>query len=94
MEAQPDLTLGQKTAPAYLDVSRTPDGRYCVVFVKGGISRRSYAPTAEQVLAQARHAGDLAVRTDDSVLRGCCQEAGVTLLDNNDEDTNAVSRLV
>lgn len=70
------------TDPAtYLDVTRTPDGRYCVAFTRDGVIRRSYTPLVEQVISQARRAGNLAVRTDDPALRQRCQEAGVALLE-------------
>lgn len=69
------------SGPAFLDVTRTVDGRYCVAFTRDGVSRRSYTRSVEQVVGQARRAGDLAVRTDDPTLRQRCYEAGVTLIE-------------
>jgi rRNA-processing protein FCF1 len=67
--------------PTYLEVTRTADGRYCVAFIRDGVSRRSYTPSIEQVIGQARRAGNLAVQTDDLALRQRCQEAGVALVE-------------
>lgn len=70
---------------AYLDVTRTTDGRFCVAFVRGSFSRRSYTPSLDQVVAQARRAGSIAVRTDDLAVRQRCQEAGVALIESGAE---------
>lgn len=68
------------SAPAFLDVTRASDGRYCVVYTRAGVGRRSYASSAGQVVGQAQRAGGLPVRTDDEALRGHCREAGLMLL--------------
>jgi hypothetical protein len=65
---------------AYLAVTRLPDGRYCVAYTAGGISRKSYTPSLEQVVRQAQRAGGLPVRTDDSALRQRCQDAQLPLI--------------
>lgn len=70
---------------AHLDVTPTSDGRYCVVFVRAGVSRRSYAASLAQVIGQAQRAGVAAVRTDDPELRERCLELGVALLDGVEE---------
>ena len=75
------MSAAKPSMPPYLDVTRTADGRYCVAFTRDGVSRRSYTPSIEQVIGQARRAGNLAVRTDDHALRQSCQEAGVALLE-------------
>jgi rRNA-processing protein FCF1 len=75
------MTGAQNPTHAYLDVTRVSDGRYCVAFVRGEFNRRSYTPSAEQVIVQAQRAGSIAVRTDDADLRRRCEEAGVTLLE-------------
>lgn len=75
------MTGAQSPVHAYLDVTRASDGRYCVAFVRGDFNRRSYTPSVEQVIVQARRAGSIAVRTDDAHLRQRCQEAGVVLLE-------------
>lgn len=75
------MTRAEPSSNTYLEVTRTPDGRYCVAFTRDGVSRRSYTPSIDQVIGQARRAGGLAVRTDDQDLRRRCQEAEVTLLE-------------
>lgn len=75
------MSGAQAPARAYLDVTRVSDGRYCVAFVRGESSRRSYTPSVEQIVVQAQRAGSIAVRTDDPALRQYCQEAGVALLE-------------
>jgi uncharacterized membrane protein len=75
------VTGAQSPAQAYLDVTRASDGRYCVTFIRGEFSRRSYTPSAEQVVVQARRAGNIAVRADDAALRQRCHEAGVTVIE-------------
>lgn len=65
----------------YLDVTRTTDGRYCVAFTRDGVSRRSYTPSIDQVIGQARRAGNIAIRTEDDALRRRCEEAGVPLIE-------------
>lgn len=72
-------------APAYLDVTAVSDGRYCVVFTRAEVGRRSYASSPAQVVGQARRAGGIPVRTDDEVLRGHCREAGLVLLPIGEE---------
>lgn len=79
------MTGAEPPTPTYLDVTRTTDGRYCVAFTRGELSRRSYTPSADQVVVQAQRAGSLAVRTDDPALRQRCQEAGVALIDDGAE---------
>jgi hypothetical protein len=66
-------------------VTRASDGRYCVAFVRGEQNRRSYTPSADQIVAQARRAGGIAVRTDDLALRQRCQEAGLQLIERDGE---------
>lgn len=73
-----------QAAVAYLDVTPTADGRYCVVFYRAGVSRRSYASSLPQVLGQAQRAGVAAVRTDDPGLRQRCEELGLALLDREE----------
>lgn len=75
------MTGVQTPTLAYLDVTRAPDGRYCVAFIRGEFNRRSYTPSIEQIVAQARRAGSIAVRTDDAALRQRCMEVGVALLE-------------
>jgi uncharacterized protein with PIN domain len=83
------------TKPAHLDVTRTADGRYCVIFVRGGVSRRSYTRSLEQVMSQAQRVGDIVVRTDDLALRQRCQECGVALVGlSGEEAAHAVPGLV
>ncbi|MEI7768911.1 MAG: hypothetical protein WCI67_02930 [Chloroflexales bacterium] len=65
---------------AYLAVTLLPDGRYCVAYTDGGVSRRSYTPSLEQVIRQAQRAGGLPVRTEDSALRQRCLDANLTLI--------------
>jgi rRNA-processing protein FCF1 len=72
--------------PAYLDVIRTSDGRYCVTFTRGEFARRSYTPSLDQVIVQARRAGIIAVRTDDLALRQRCQEADIPLVNLRAEE--------
>jgi hypothetical protein len=79
------MVEAQRPTRAYLDVTRASDGRYCVAFVRGGFNRRSYTPSAEQIIVQAQRAGSIAVRTDDADLRQCCREAGVALLETGVE---------
>jgi rRNA-processing protein FCF1 len=69
------------SGPAYLDVTRTADGRYCVAFTRDGVSRRSYTSSIAHVSGQAQRAGHVAVQTEDLALRQRCQEAGVALID-------------
>lgn len=80
------MSVVESSKPTYLDVTRGPDGRYCVTFTRGGVSRQSYTPSIEQVISQARRAGNLAVRTDDHALRQRCQEAGLTVLDQSAQE--------
>lgn len=83
------------SGPAYLDVTRTADGRYCVAFTRDGVSRRSYTRSIAQVIGQAQRAGNLAVQTADLALRQRCQEAGVALIELSEEEaSHAVSGLV
>jgi acetamidase/formamidase len=79
------MVPGDHAAVAYLDVTPTPDGRYCVVFNRAGVSRRSYASSLLQVVSQAQRAGVAAVRTDDPGLRQRCEELGLALLDRGEE---------
>jgi hypothetical protein len=79
------MTGAQSSARAYLDVTRAPDGRYCVTFIRGEFSRRSYTSSAEQIIGQARRAGNIAVRADDADLRQHCHEAGVTVIEPDTE---------
>ncbi len=65
---------------AYLEVTRLPDGRYCVAYTAGEISRKSYTPSLDQVIRQAQRAGGLPVRTDDSALRQRCEDAALPLI--------------
>jgi hypothetical protein len=75
------MTGVQSLPAAYLDVTRAPDGRYCVAFIRGEFNRRSYTQSAEQIIVQARRAGSIAVRTDDADLQQRCREAGLALLE-------------
>lgn len=75
------MIRAESPAHAYLDVTRASDGRYCVAFIRGEFNRRSYTPSAQQIVVQAQRAGSIAVRTDDADLRQRCQEAGVALLE-------------
>lgn len=76
-------TTGTEHTPpagAYLEVTRLPDGRYCVAYTAGEVSRKSYTPSLEQVVRQAQRAGGLPVRTDDGALRQLCEDAAVPLI--------------
>lgn len=75
----------QGPARPYLDVTRAPDGRYCVTFIRGEFSRRSYTSSADQIVVQARRAGNIAVRADDPALRQQCHEAGVAVIEPGTE---------
>lgn len=79
-EAQTSTAGETAPAGAYLDVTRTADGRYCVAYTGGGVSRRSYTSSVEQVIRQAQRAGGIPVRTDDEALRRSCQEAALPLV--------------
>jgi hypothetical protein len=79
-EASPATTANPPSDSPYLLVTRTPDGRYCVDFTDSRVSRRSYTRSAEQVVRQAQRAGGIPVRTDDGVLRECCQNAALPLI--------------
>ncbi|NTW01102.1 MAG: hypothetical protein HGA19_07280 [Oscillochloris sp.] len=65
---------------AYLIVTLQPDGRYCVAYTDGRISRLSYTPSLEQVIRQAQRAGGLPIRTDDAKLRQRCLDAALSLI--------------
>lgn len=65
---------------AYLMVTRAADGRYCVAYIDGSVSRRSYTPSLDQVIRQAQRAGGLPIRTDDGALRQRCQDEALPLL--------------
>lgn len=81
MPGEPTSTTGKTTASqAYLLVTRLPDGRYCVAYTDGGVSRKSYTPSAEQVVRQAQRAGGLPVQTEDLELRKRCAEAELPLI--------------
>ncbi|NNJ11646.1 hypothetical protein EKD04_015025 [Chloroflexales bacterium ZM16-3] len=71
---------GAQPDHAYLTVTREPDGRYCVVYQHGGVSRRSYTSSLEQVIRQARRAGGIPINTDDGALRQRCVDESLTLL--------------
>jgi hypothetical protein len=75
-------TTGDSPTPAraYLVVTLEADGRYCVAYTDGGVSRRSYTPSLDQVIRQAQRAGGLPVRTDDSALRQRCLDAELPLI--------------
>jgi rRNA-processing protein FCF1 len=75
-----------RPARAYLEVTRTSDGRYCVVFIRGEFHRTNFTPSVEQVVVQARRAGSIAVRTNDLALRQRCHEAGVELIEHGVEE--------
>jgi hypothetical protein len=68
------------SSQAYFLVTRLPDGRYCVAFTDGGVSRKSYTSSVEQVVRQAQRAGGLPVRTDDQELRQRCAECDLPLI--------------
>lgn len=80
MEAQ--KIIADRTTPnrPYLAVTLLPDGRYCVAYTVGGVSRQSYTPSLEQVIRQAQRAGGLPVQTDDSALRQRCIDAELPLI--------------
>lgn len=81
MSDAPPTSAGETVAAgAHLVVTRTPDGRYCVAYTVGGVSRRSYTPSVEQVVRQAQRAGGIPVRTDDEALRLRCAEAALPLI--------------
>lgn len=79
------MSGAQTPTLAYLDVTRASDGRYCVAFIRGEFNRRSYTPSVDQIIVQAKRAGSIAVRTDDDALRRRCEEAGVALLERGAE---------
>lgn len=65
----------------YLDVVRMDDGRYRVRFVKDDMPPRiSYTRQADAVAQQARHAGNIAVRTSDADVQHSCTEQQITLI--------------
>ncbi len=80
MHDAPPRTTGPAPDHAYLNVTRLPDGRYCVAYTDGQVSRRSYTPSVEQVIRQAQRAGHLPIRTDDDVLRERCKDAQLPLM--------------
>lgn len=84
-EAQPSTAGETEPVGAYLVVTRAADGRYCVAYTDGKISRRSYTPSVEQVIRQAQRAGRLPVRTDDATLRQRCQEVALPLIEAEKE---------
>ncbi|MBX0328606.1 hypothetical protein K2Z83_13050 [Oscillochloris sp. ZM17-4] len=61
-------------------VTREPDGRYCVVYTNGEVSRRSYTSSLEQVIRQVRRAGGIPISTDDGALRQRCIDESLTLI--------------
>ena len=75
----------QVSANAYMDVTRLPDGRYCVLYIDGSVNRRSYTPSIEQVIKQAQRAGSIPVRTDDPTLRQRCRDMALRLIENGKE---------
>lgn len=77
---QTSTVSNSTTGQAYLVVTRLPDGRYCVAFTDGGVSRKSYTSSVEQVVRQAQRAGSLPVRTDDQELRQRCVECELPLI--------------
>lgn len=79
-EAQPEPTGETTAGGAYLKVTRTPDGRYCVAYTIDTLSRRSYTPQLEQVVRQAQRAGGIPIHTDDEALRQRCRELALPLL--------------
>lgn len=81
MPGEPTATTGKTTATqAYLLVTRLPDGRYCVAYTDGEVSRKSYTSSVEQVVRQAQRAGGLSIQTDDRELRQHCAESGLPLI--------------
>ena len=65
----------------YLDVMRLGDGRYCVQFVKhGAVPRTSYTGHAEDVVKQAKRAGNIPIHTSDTELRHMCRDQLVELI--------------
>ncbi len=79
-EAQPGSSGTTTPVGAYLIVTRTPDGRYCVAYTAGSMSRRSYTPLLEQVVRQAQRAGGIPIHTDDEALRQRCQDLALPLV--------------
>ena len=77
---QPESTGALPTGGAYLIVTRTPDGRYCVAYTTDSVNRRSYTPVLEQVVQQAQRAGGIPIHTDDEALRARCRELALPLL--------------
>ncbi|GAB4433179.1 MAG: hypothetical protein OHK0015_21630 [Chloroflexi bacterium OHK40] len=80
MEEQSPVTGHPEVASPHFVVTRMPDGRYCVAYTNGVLSRRSYTPSLEQVIRQAQLAGGLPIRTDDAALRQRCQEVALRLI--------------
>lgn len=80
LEAQSSAT--GKLAPngAYLIVTRAPDGRFCVAYTNGDMSRRSYTSSLEQVVRQAQRAGGIPIHTEDEALRQRCQDVALPLI--------------
>lgn len=77
---QPDATSKATPAGARLIVTRTPDGRFCIVYTNGATSRRSYTPLLEQVVRQAQRGVGIPVHTEDDALRQHFQDVGVALI--------------
>lgn len=75
-------TATNETPPAgvHLIVTRTPDGRFCVAYTNGEMSRRSYTSSLEQVVRQAQRAGGIPVQTEDEALRQRCQDVALPLI--------------
>ncbi len=81
MPGESTSTTGSTTSSqAYFLVTRLADGRYCVAFTDGDVSRKSYTPSVEQVVRQAQRAGNLPIRTDDQELRQRCAESKLPLI--------------
>lgn len=80
LQARPGA--GNETAPpeTHLIVTRAPDGRYCVIYRNGGMSRRSYTPSLEQVVRQAQRAGGIPISTEDEALRQRCRDVALPLI--------------
>lgn len=80
LHTQPGATSETAPTGAHLVVTRTPDGRYCVAYTNGKLSRRSYTSSLEQVVSQAQRAGGIPVQTEDEALRQRCREVALPLI--------------
>lgn len=80
MHKTPPRTNSPMRDRAYLLVTQMPDGRYCVAYTDGEVSRQSYTPSVEHVIRQAQRAGNIPIRTEDALLRQRCLDVNLPLL--------------